>query len=181
MSSEGDKESSHQPTPPPTTQNLLSQNLSFSINDILSNNHDVNDSSFQSIVQTLSNNNNNDNITPSYAHLPVELQDLFNSNETDDLLSEQGTADASMLGSDMWSGTPISSQLSSQPFMSSPNIQLTPSPKSIQSSPTAIQTPVLQLQTTPLMQQPIIQTPIASHSPSSKEPSPKGNHIYTEI
>ena len=81
---------------------LVHQGLNFSINDILSNNHDVNDSSFQSIVQTLSNNNNEEHIAPSYAHLPAELQDLFNTNETDDLLSVQGTnSDASILQGNM--------------------------------------------------------------------------------
>lgn len=81
---------------------LVHQDLNFSINDILSNNRDVNDSSFQSIVQTLSNSNNEEHIAPSYAHLPAELQDLFNSNETDDLLSVQGTdSDASILQGNM--------------------------------------------------------------------------------
>lgn len=106
-------------------QQHLVQDLNFSINDILSHNHDVNDSSFQSIVQTLSNNNNEQHITPSYAHLPAELQDLF-SNETDDLLSPQGSnSDASILQADM-------SMWNQQPYMSSP---LNASPASNVSTP----------------------------------------------
>lgn len=197
MSSEGDKDNNNsQPhnVQPSHTQNLLPQNLSFSINDILSNNHDVNDSSFQSIVQTLSNDNNNEHITPSYAHLPAELQDLFNSNETDDLLSEQGgsAADASILQGDMWSQTPIDSSLTHS-FMPtstpSSNIQLTPSPTttsanqtssthSISSSPSTappLQTAPLLQQNTPIMapsQQstPIMQqsTPLLQQAPSQQ-------------
>lgn len=108
---------------------LVSQDLNFSLNDILSNNHhDVNDSSFQSIVQTLSNNNNDQHITPSYAHLPAELQDLL-SNETDDLLSTPGSnSDASsLLHGDMthlWN-----QQTQQQNFMSSPQ-STKPSPAS---------------------------------------------------
>ncbi|GAN04832.1 hypothetical protein MAM1_0074d04297 [Mucor ambiguus] len=121
-----------QHTPPQQQQQqqaqLVHQDLNFSINDILSNNHDVNDSSFQSIVQTLSNNNNDEHISPSYAHLPAELQDLFNTNETDDLLSVQGTnSDASILQGNM---STIWDRPSASPsFMqSSPQQPMTPTP-----------------------------------------------------
>jgi hypothetical protein len=92
MSVDGEGSNKNKPqTQPASSQQLTHQDLNFSFNDILSNNHDVNDFSFQSIVQTLSNNNNGEHITPSYEHLPAELQDLFNTNETDDLLSVHRT------------------------------------------------------------------------------------------
>ncbi|KAI9483491.1 MAG: transcription initiation factor TFIID component TAF4 family-domain-containing protein [Benjaminiella poitrasii] len=116
-----------QNTPPTQSQQqqqpIIHQELNFSINDIFNNNHDVNDSSFQSIVQTLSNNNNEEHITPSYAHLPAELQDLFNTNETDDLLSVQANhSDASLLQEDIatiWNNR--SNLPTSQPFIQQEN------------------------------------------------------------
>lgn len=73
-------------------RNLVPEALNFSINDILNGSTDVNDSSFQSIVQTLSDTNNDPNITPSFANLPAELQDFFSASDTDDLLSSQHSA-----------------------------------------------------------------------------------------
>lgn len=124
------------------------QDLNFSINDILSHNHDVDDSSFQSIVQTLSNNSNEQH-TPSYAHLPAELQDLL-SNEADDLLSPQGSnSDASLLTNDMhlWN---------QQAFISSPVVN--PSPSSALSTP-PIQPQQPQTPTPPI---PIASTPTST-------------------
>lgn len=126
MSEKGSNEQEQQP------QQHSVQELNFSLNDILSQDHDVNDSSFQSIVQTLSNNNNStDHVTPSYAHLPAELQDLF-SNETDDLLSPQGShSDASMLQADMMWQQPYMSSPLSTPSVSAPTppiVSVTPTP-----------------------------------------------------
>ncbi|CEJ05069.1 hypothetical protein RMCBS344292_19017 [Rhizopus microsporus] len=73
-------------------QNLGPEDLNFSINDILNGNSVVNDSSFQTIVQTFSDTSNNQDMMPSFAHLPAELQDFFSSSETDDLLSTQNAS-----------------------------------------------------------------------------------------
>lgn len=151
MAVDGEESNDSKPqTQPTSSQQLTHQDLNFSLNDILSNNHDVNDSSFQSIVQTLSNNNNGEHITPSYEHLPAELQDLFNTNETDDLLSVQGNnhSDASsVLPADMahiWQP--------SQPFIASPQTPdvppITPSPPTTSSSPSLSQA-MVQKQTIP--------------------------------
>lgn len=149
---------------------LVHQNLNFSINDILSNNHDVNDSSFQSIVQTLSNNNNEEHIAPSYAHLPAELQDLFNTNETDDLLSVQGTnSDASILQGNMtniWD-RPATSQsfLQSSPQQQS-SVPITPSsPVSIVNTTTAASTP--SITTTTATPATTANTPVIQSSPNN--------------
>ncbi|KAI8975698.1 transcription initiation factor TFIID component TAF4 family-domain-containing protein [Mycotypha africana] len=116
--SDSSKLSSQQtPAPQIETQStpIMAHDLNFNINDILSSNHEVNvnDSSFQSIVQTLSNSSAG-NIQPSYAHLPAELRDLFSTTETDDLLSAQVNAeDASLLQGDMaalWGRSDSSSQ-----------------------------------------------------------------------
>lgn len=171
--------STSQQTPPQQTSSsqqqqqqahLVHQDLNFSINEILSNNHDVNDSSFQSIVQTLSNNNNEEHIAPSYAHLPAELQDLFNTNETDDLLSVQGTnSDASILQgniSNIWD-RPATSQsfLQSSPQQQS-SVPITPSsPVSIVNTTAAASTP----STTATTSTPIIQSsPNNSNTPTSQ-------------
>lgn len=177
--------STSQQTPPQQTSSsqqqqqqqqaqLVHQNLNFSINDILSNNHDVNDSSFQSIVQTLSNNNNEEHIAPSYAHLPAELQDLFNTNETDDLLSVQGTnSDASILQGNMtniWD-RPATSQsfLQSSPQQQS-SVPITPSsPVSIVNTTTAASTPSITTTTATTANTPVIQSsPNNSNTPTSQ-------------
>ncbi|KAI8974978.1 hypothetical protein BDB01DRAFT_805584 [Pilobolus umbonatus] len=118
MSEETDRINEQKPQFQPN-QHLAHANLNFSINDILNSDHDVNDSSLQSIVQTLSNSN--DDITPSYAHLPAELQDLFNVNETEDLLSSQGdAADASIHDmASIWGRPDLYPQ---QPFMLSSSL-----------------------------------------------------------
>ncbi|KAI8881373.1 hypothetical protein K501DRAFT_334726, partial [Backusella circina FSU 941] len=110
---------------------LVHQELNFSINDILNQNHDENDSSFQSIVQTLSNNNGEDNTQSNYNNLPAELQQLFNSSSTEELLSPQNSnTDASML--QMWNRQP--DLLGPQPsFMSSPQTATNSTPPSQQS------------------------------------------------
>lgn len=153
---EGSNESKPQ-TQPTSSQHLSHQDLNFSLNDILSNNHDVNDSSFQSIVQTLSNNNNGEHITPSYEHLPAELQDLFNTNETDDLLSVQGNnhSDASsVLQGDMAHIWHRPDMQPSQPFISSPSVPpVTPSPPISTASPSLSQTMVQQQTIPPELQQ----------------------------
>ncbi|KAI9282297.1 transcription initiation factor TFIID component TAF4 family-domain-containing protein [Sporodiniella umbellata] len=70
-------------------RNLIHEELNFSINDILNGSADINDSSFQSIVQTLSETNHDPSVTSSFANLPTELQDFFSASDTDDLLSTQ--------------------------------------------------------------------------------------------
>ncbi|KAI7869026.1 transcription initiation factor TFIID component TAF4 family-domain-containing protein [Spinellus fusiger] len=83
--SEGDKE-----------LDLHVQDLNFNIQDILDHHGPLsNDQSFQSIVETI---NNHEGHGQSYAHLPAELQHLFSSNATEDLLAPQSSSsDASML------------------------------------------------------------------------------------
>ncbi|CEP10187.1 hypothetical protein [Parasitella parasitica] len=172
---------------------ITHQNLNFSINDILSNNHDVNDSSFQSIVQTLSNNSNQEHITPSYAHLPAELQNIFNTNETDDLLAVQGTnSDASILQGNMSSiwDRPVTSQsfLQSSPHQSS-SVLITPSPPVANvSTPTVTSTaPVIQTSSTP-PSQPIQQhrqepqaQPVSRPSSQSSQQQPSSTTLLDNI
>jgi hypothetical protein len=138
MSVDGEGSNDQKPQQQQQQQQLNAQDLNFSLNDILSHNHhDVNDSSFQSIVQTLSNTN--EHITPSYAHLPAELQDLF-SNETDDLLSTQDShSDASLLHGDMahmWQQQPFLNA-NNKPVSSSP-VQQPPSSSTSSSSSTTL-------------------------------------------
>ncbi|KAF7727271.1 hypothetical protein EC973_007787 [Apophysomyces ossiformis] len=67
------------------------QDLNFSIQDILSDHGPLasNDSSFQSIVQTITNEEHD---PQSFAQLPAELQHLFSSNATEDLLAPASSA-----------------------------------------------------------------------------------------
>ncbi|KAI8384521.1 transcription initiation factor TFIID component TAF4 family-domain-containing protein [Radiomyces spectabilis] len=62
------------------------QNLNFSLPDMLNDHGSLNNNNanFQSIMQSL---NSGDTSSPSMAHLPVELQQLFSSKATDDLLA----------------------------------------------------------------------------------------------
>ncbi|KAI9360591.1 hypothetical protein BD770DRAFT_384432 [Pilaira anomala] len=161
MSDDNDKQQQQQQQ---NAQEQQFQDLNFSINDILSHNHDVNDSSFQSIVQTLSNTSN-EHITPSYAHLPAELQDLL-SNETDDLLSPQGsTSDASMLTNDihLWSQPSfISSPVLNQPSPALSTPPILPPPQQHQQTPPPPPPPSSSASSTP-------QTPVnnTNHSANS--------------
>jgi hypothetical protein len=142
---------------------ILDQELNFSINDILSQNHDENDSSFQSIVQTLSNNNGEDSTLSNCNNLPPVLQQFFDSSSTEELLSPQNSnTDASML--QMWNrqsdllGAQSSFLSSSQNSNNSASSSLPPTPHQSQS-----QTQAVSSASTP-------QTPIQSMSPNQSSP-----------
>jgi hypothetical protein len=137
---------------------ILDQELNFSISDILSQNHDENDSSFQSIVQTLSNNNGEDSALSNCSNLPPVLQQFFDSSSTEELLSPQNSnTDASML--QMWNrqsdllGAQSSFLSSSQNSNNSTSSSLPPTPHQSQSHTQAVSSA-----STP-------QTPIQSMSP----------------
>ncbi|KAI7907815.1 transcription initiation factor TFIID component TAF4 family-domain-containing protein [Cokeromyces recurvatus] len=178
-------------SPAQQQQSIIHQELNFSINDIFNNNHDVNDSSFQSIVQTLSNNNNEEHITPSYAHLPAELQDLFNTNETDDLLSVQGNhTDASLLQGDIATIWNNRSNLStSQPFIQPNSNPIASSSSLISSSvtnspittPSIQATPVLQPSSHPVTPAIQVQTPSLQPTPIMQPPPQQQTNSPTTL
>ncbi|PHZ11388.1 uncharacterized protein RHIMIDRAFT_238821 [Rhizopus microsporus ATCC 52813] len=148
----GQQQQHHQQQP----QNLGPEDLNFSINDILNGNSVVNDSSFQTIVQTFSDTSNNQDMMPSFAHLPAELQDFFSSSETDDLLSTQNAS----IPHDL-----LFNADHTQPFVQQPlKIQTNPT-GSPQSQQTAIPRALPQQQQ-PHQQQPP-QQQLATHSPQS--------------
>ncbi|KAG0173261.1 hypothetical protein DFQ28_011172 [Apophysomyces sp. BC1034] len=160
------------------------QDLNFSIQDILSDHGPLasNDSSFQSIVQTITNEEHD---PQSFAHLPAELQQLFGSNATEDLLAPASSAgpDASIALSQEHVGDIV--QMWSTEAKQSDNNAATP-------ASTSNDTASLHLTTTAVVTTPMTAPSAASSpgthlmtsqtsSPIQHIPTPPPNQLQTSV